>query len=72
MGLSDRSKFPLLEALFKNYKPVRRFLGGYWVKLNEPGYTWIRVKREVFKRLKHPDDMNFEIEDYVNAKGDQQ
>ena len=60
-------KYNFLELTFGQYKIVRMLSRAFWVKMKEPGYSWVKFDKEQFKKMQFVKGTEFEIEDYTGS-----
>lgn len=58
-------KYSFLELFFHNYKWARRLSGKFWVKLEEPGYEWVKFDKAEFEAMVFLPNTQLDIEDYT-------
>jgi hypothetical protein len=58
-------KYSWFELMFSKYRWGRKLSGGYWVLLNEQGYSWVKFKKEEFEAMAFQPGTTFQIEDYM-------
>lgn len=58
-----------LELVFSHWRWVRKLSKGYWVKVNEPGYSWVKFDKSEFRKMVFKPDFAMTIEDYTQGAG---
>lgn len=54
------------EIMFGHKRFIRKVSKCFWIKLNEPGYSWVKWDKEEFENMKFSDSVSFEVEDWTS------
>lgn len=59
-------KYKWWELFFYRYRFIRRLSKGYWVKLLEDGYDWVKMDKAQFEAMTFKSNIKFQIEDWTS------
>ena len=61
-------KYKWWELWFSKYRFIRKLSRGFWVRLLEEGYDWVKMDKSYFQSLSFRPTTKFEIEDWTIKK----